>query len=137
MLTLKFTLFFIALLGINSIALAAGYKMVKTDDLQIAVFYPSDSPEKAKRLGPFDVQLSFNAPLSMHKKYQPILLSHGNNGRPRNHHLSAKALADAGFIVIAPLHTLDHLIGGDDGHKAIFAGRGGHGDRSEKRRRGG
>ena len=29
----------------------------------------------------------------------------------RNHHLTAKALADSGFIVIAPTHTPDHLVG--------------------------
>jgi len=28
----------------------------------------------------------------------------------RNHHLTAKALAEAGFIAIAPLHRVDHLI---------------------------
>ena len=31
----------------------------------------------------------------------------------RNHYLTAKALARAGFIVIAPLHAADHLMSGD------------------------
>ena len=37
----------------------------------------------------------------------------------RNHHTTAKALADAGFVVVAPLHAVDPLMKGDDIAKAI------------------
>ena len=74
--------------------------------------------EKKDRLGPFDVTIAANAPIA-EGSFQPVLISHGNSGRMRNHHLTAKALAEAGFIVVAPLHTVDHLIGTFKTFKAL------------------
>jgi len=60
-------------------------------------------------LGPFDVVQAVDAPLRA-GTFQPVLMSHGLFGRARNHHLTAQALADAGFIAIAPVHAADHYI---------------------------
>ena len=91
-------------------AQAAGFRMLEVNGLTVGVWYPSDTAETPGRLGPFDVELAFDAPLKP-GNYQPVLMSHGNSGRMRNHHLTAAALADAGFIAIAPKHTPDHLVG--------------------------
>ena len=101
------------LFGIAISAKAAGFRTLEVNELVVGVWYPSDSSETAGRLGPFDVEFAFEAPLK-EGKYQPILMSHGNAGRMRNHHPTAKALADSGFIVIAPKHTPDHLVGSSD-----------------------
>lgn len=95
--------------GISS-AVAAGFQTLEHNHLKVGVWYPSDMDETDGRLGPFDVRLAFDARLKP-GHYQVILMSHGNSGRYRNHHLTAKALADAGFIVIAPEHSADHLVG--------------------------
>ena len=59
---------------------------------------------------PTDVSLAFDGQIRK-GVCQPVLMSHGNSGRMRNHHLTAKALADVGYIVIAPQHSADHFIG--------------------------
>lgn len=90
---------------------AVGYKRIVDNDLMIDVWYPSPSHEKENRLGPFDVTLAFDAEPEKKGRYQIVLLSHGNSGYPRNHHLTAKALVEAGFIVVGPVHAVDHMMG--------------------------
>lgn len=97
--------------GFAAPANATGFRMLEANGLEIGVWYPSNAPEEQGRLGPFDVSYAFASP-PLTGRYQTILLSHGHGGRYRNHHLTAKALADAGFIVIAPNHTADSRIGG-------------------------
>ena len=102
-------------------AAQVGFQEVVFSNLKVGVWYPTDAVEKDGRLGPFDVTLAFDA-APRAGAFQPVLMSHGNGGRYRNHHLTAKALANAGFIAIAPLHTVDHLVNlGDsaEGHKAM------------------
>ncbi len=41
-----------------------------------------------------------------------MLFSHGNSGFYRNRHLTARVLADTGFVVAAPQHGADYLTGG-------------------------
>ena len=77
----------------------------------MGVWYPAEAPVTQGRLGPFDVEYAFDAAPAP-GSFPPILLSHGNSGRYPNHHLTAAALTDAGFIVIAPQHSADHRIGG-------------------------
>ena len=97
---------------ITSYAQAAGYRLFKTDDLRVHVWYPTDSTPVSGRLGPFDVKQAMDAPLRA-GRYEIVLISHGFNGRPRNHHLTAQALADAGFVVIVPTHAADFYIDTD------------------------
>ena len=90
-------------------AMAAGYRLVEHDDFIVHVWYPTDTIPEDGRLGPFDVVQAVDAPLRA-GTFQPVLMSHGLFGRARNHHLTAQALADAGFIAIAPVHAADHYI---------------------------
>ncbi len=103
----------IALLCVTNLAIAVGFRVIETDQLAIAIWYPSNAPEEKHRLGPFDVTYSLDSPIR-EGYFQPVLMSHGNGGRSRNHHLTARVLADAGYIVIAVQHSADHLIGGSD-----------------------
>ena len=96
-----------------------GFKWIVENDLKIGVWYPSISVEEDTRLGPFDVTLAMDGKPTKQGLYQVILLSHGNSGRVRNHHLTAKALVRGGFIVIAPLHTADHLLAGENIAKVL------------------
>ena len=100
--------------GLSSQAHAVGFKWIEKYDLRIGIWYPSPAPETATRLGPFDAVLAVDAEPVPTGRHQVVLFSHGNLGRARNHHLTAKALAEAGFIVIAPLHSADHLMVGED-----------------------
>ena len=108
------------LFGVNQ-TLAVGFQTLGVNNLKIGIWYPSDSPEQAGRLGPFDVTLAFDAPPKQGISAQFVLMSHGRMGRMRNHHLTAKALANAGFIVVAPTHSADLFvrIGDPDISKAL------------------
>lgn len=86
--------------------------MLETTGDKVGVWYPTATPPTPGRLGPFDVEYAFDATPKAGRR-PPVLMSHGNGGRFRNHHLTAGALADAGFVVIAPQHRADHYIGGN------------------------
>ena len=89
----------------------AGFREFAEVDVQFGVWYPTDTPTTLQRLGPFNVDIARNAPPRL-GKFPVVMLSHGNGGRYRNHYLTAEVLVDAGFIVIAPDHRADFLIGG-------------------------
>jgi len=99
-------------------AFAVGYRVIEKEKIKVHVWYPSEANEQEIRYGPFDAKFAVDAE-PMVGKYQPVLMSHGNSGRARNHYLTAKALVSAGFIVIAPLHTPDHLVGTDSTATAL------------------
>ena len=102
---------FIIFILVVPVVQAAGFRELTDSKVKIGVWYPSSTAPKEQRMGPFDVNIARDAPV-MSGKHPIILSSHGNGGRYRNHHLTAQVLADAGFIVIAPRHRADHLIGG-------------------------
>ena len=104
---------------VSAPAHAVGFRWIEAFDLRIGVWYPSPTPETEARLGPFDAVLAVDAAPATAGRYQVVLFSHGNLGRPRNHHLTAKALAEAGFIVVAPLHSADHLMAGKNTANAV------------------
>lgn len=93
-----------------SAANAAGFREITADGVEIGIWYPSDTPTAKQRLGPFEVEIARDAPIR-NGKYELVLFSHGNSGLYRNHYLTTQALADAGFIVVAPQHEADYLIG--------------------------
>ena len=101
----------VLLLMVSGSAEAQGFRTLETAGGTIGVWYPAQAPTTRGRLGPFDVEYAFDAAPTP-GSWPPILLSHGNSGRFRNHHLSAAALVDMGFVVIAPQHSADHRIGG-------------------------
>lgn len=98
---------------------AVGFKWIVENNLKIGVWYPSLAAEEDIRLGPFDATLAVEAEPAKQDRFQVVLFSHGNLGRARNHHLTAKALVQAGFIVVAPLHAADHLMVGNDISKVL------------------
>ena len=100
--------------SLGSQAHAVGFKWIEKFDLRIGIWYPSLAPETSTRLGPFDATLAVDAVPETTGHYQVVLFSHGYFGRVRNHHLTAKALAEAGFVVVAPLHSADHLMVDED-----------------------
>ncbi len=97
---------------------AAGFREVVAEDMRAGVWYPSNAPATSMRLGPFDTEMALDAPIQ-NGQHQVVLLSHGVTGRYRNHHLTARFLADAGFIVIAPQHEADYLVGGRKAAQAL------------------
>ena len=104
---------FVVLLGLSAAhAHAAGYRLLEHDDFIVHVWYPTDTPPQDGRMGPFDVVQAVDAPMRA-GSHQIVLVSHGFNGRARNHHLTAQALADAGFIALAPIHAADHYVDTD------------------------
>lgn len=110
----------ITFLAADTAAFASvGFQTLTAFDLKVGIWFPTDHEEVAGQLGPFDVRLAFDAPPLSQGTFQPVLISHGNGGRMRNHHLTAKTLAESGFIVIAPLHRVDHLIDTDKRFAAL------------------
>ena len=89
----------------------AGFREFTDADVHFGVWYPTDAPTALQRMGPFEVDIARNA-VPKSGEFPVVMLSHGNGGRYRNHYLTAEALVRAGFIVIAPDHQADFLIGG-------------------------
>ena len=107
------------LIGFFSSALyAAGYRSESVNDIKIGVWYPSDTPTTLQRLGPFEADMAIDAPIA-NGQFQIVLFSHGNGGNYRNHYLTAQALADSGYIIIAPNSRADFLIGGPKTAQAL------------------
>lgn len=80
-----------------------GFREMKNENLVFGVWYPTETTPQVMSLGPFEVNYAKDAP--PHGEMLPlVLLSHGVNGRYRNHHLTASDLARNGYIVIAPQH---------------------------------
>ncbi len=107
----KFITLWIGFCLFATTAHAVGFLQIAKGDLEIGVWYPSDAEEVKGRLGPFDVKYAFDG-FPLRGSWPVILFSHGNNGHYRNHHKTLETLAQAGFIVIAPQHRVDYLIGG-------------------------
>lgn len=95
----------------QSAADAAGFREISVDGVQSGIWYSSGAPTTTQRLGPFDAEIARHAPIRK-GKHELVLFSHGNSGFYRNHHLTARVLGDAGFVVVAPQHGADYLIGG-------------------------
>ena len=98
-------------LALAGSAEATGFRQLESAGESVGVWYPTETAATRGRLGPFDVEYAFDAAPAP-GPWPPLLLSHGNSGLFRNHHLTAAALAEAGFVVIAPQHGADHRIGG-------------------------
>ena len=97
---------------------AVGFREMSTEGASFSVWYPSDSPSSSQRLGPFDVELAKNSAIKP-GRYEIILFSHGYNGFYRNHYLTIQALVNAGFVVIAPQHEADYLLGDSETAAAL------------------
>lgn len=69
----------------------------------VAIIYPTDTPEKQVQFGPFNVELSINAPV-IDKKFPLVVISHGSGGTNLGHRSIAFELVKNGFVVAMPLH---------------------------------
>ncbi|WP_261842221.1 alpha/beta hydrolase family protein [Aliamphritea ceti] len=70
----------------------------------IGIWYPSSQTAPTKINTPFRQKLALNAPLQT-GHYPLIVMSHGYGGWLGSHAATAKAVSDAGYIVVAPTHT--------------------------------
>lgn len=74
--------------------------------MPVALFYPSKSPAKMMRLGPYAPVLAFNGIPELPLK-GGVLLSHGSGGSQLAHYNLAMQLAKSGYLVAAPQHPGD------------------------------
>jgi len=70
---------------------------------EIWLFYPALAAPETAVFGAWKLNAAKAVPVAP-GRHPAIVISHGLYGRPLNHHLLAQALAEAGFVVIAPLH---------------------------------
>jgi predicted dienelactone hydrolase len=92
-------------------ALAAGFRQITIADpghapIQADLWYPSGVPPRPQALGLLQQSVAQGAPVEG-RGLGLIVISHGTGGNAANHIDTARALADAGFVVVAPTHTGD------------------------------
>jgi predicted dienelactone hydrolase len=73
----------------------------------LLVFYPSSSPARPERLGPFDLHVAAAGAL-LPGPHPLVLISHGSGGSPATHRELACHLAAAGFVVGVPEHPFNN-----------------------------
>jgi len=90
----------------------------------IAVWYPSDSPARPTTLlGTRLMKVAAGGEVSG-QDLPLIVISHGNGGGPASHADLAMAVAAAGYVVAAPMHTGDNYADQSRAAAAtLFAGR--------------
>jgi predicted dienelactone hydrolase len=96
-------------------AAAVGFQTATVPDpddrpIEIGIWYPSDAPVPAEPNTPFRQALAVNGALAG-DRLPLVIISHGKGGWLGAHADTALALAQAGFVVVAPTHTGDN---GDD-----------------------
>jgi predicted dienelactone hydrolase len=101
-------------LSINVLASQAGFRTVSVPGLPadpepilVALFYPTQSPERTIAMGPFTVHAAMGAAPDAQVKGL-IVLSHGNGGSELGHASLAEALARDGYLVAALRHPGDN-----------------------------
>ncbi len=74
----------------------------------IAVWYPTDArPRPTTLLGTLLMNVAADGPV-LGRDLPLVAISHGNGGGPGSHADLAMALANAGYVVAAPMHTGDN-----------------------------
>ena len=91
---------------------AAGFQQVTIPDPQgkpiaAGIWYPSSAQPSARPLGMFSQTVAIDGKLCG-EQLPLILISHGTGGSLSSHYDTAIALAEAGFVVVAPTHTGDN-----------------------------
>jgi predicted dienelactone hydrolase len=102
----------LALAMIATHASAAGFRHISIPDpgnppIEADLWYPSAEPAKPTPLGLQTQQVAEDAPVEG-QHLGLIAISHGTGGNGASHADTAVALADAGFVVVAPTHTGDN-----------------------------
>lgn len=74
--------------------------------LAVTIWYPSDAVERS---APLALYTQFVAPgaAPSGRGHPLVVISHGTGGSNTDHYDTARALAAAGFVVVAPTHTGD------------------------------
>ena len=89
----------------------AGFRarQVSTGDgfMRVAIWYPTTAKEQAHSVGPFTLRVAPGAALA-EGRFGLIVLSHGASGGALNHRGTARALARAGYVVVAVHHPGDN-----------------------------
>lgn len=88
----------------------AGLLRFTVQDVQpfdMLVWYPTLAPGTPNRIGPFPIEATPGALLADGARLPAVVLSHGSGGSPMMHRELAQALAQEGFVVIAPTQIGD------------------------------
>jgi predicted dienelactone hydrolase len=109
---LAVTIFLYIPQAISQTQYSAGFRQITlttaaAENIDVAIWYPTNAEEKSLTLGPTTMNVAFNA-TAVRKKLPLAVLSHGTGGMSLNHHEIAAATARAGFIVIALTHPGDN-----------------------------
>ncbi|TWI66383.1 putative dienelactone hydrolase [Pseudoduganella lurida] len=75
--------------------------------IKLAIWYPSATPPQARNTGTFIQQVASDGEVAG-TGLPLVIISHGTGGSQYSHYDTALALADAGFIVVAPIHPGDN-----------------------------
>lgn len=89
-----------------------GFESVMVDapgdrPFQAAIWYPADAPEAEVPLSLYVQSVATGAPVAG-RGHPLVVISHGAGGSDADHHDTARALAEAGFVVAALTHTGDN-----------------------------
>lgn len=90
----------------------------------LAIWYPTRAtPRPTTLIGLTLMSVAPDAPVEG-ERLPLIVISHGNLGGPASHADLAMALADAGYVVVAPMHTGDNFRDGSGaGEPGFWSGR--------------
>lgn len=106
-----------------------GFQVVRAADTDgrpfaVGVWYPTDArPRPTTLLGAIVLDVAPDAPISG-RDLPLVVISHGNGGGPGSHADLAMALANAGYVVAAPMHTGDNYADQSAaGSAALYSGR--------------
>jgi predicted dienelactone hydrolase len=111
----RFCFLFTALCLQASLAHATGFQFIEIpgngslQPLKGAVWYPCNQPPSNEKLGPFELSVTRNCPVTG-DKLPLVVISHGRGGTFLDHSDTAEALADAGFVVAAINHPGDNAM---------------------------
>jgi predicted dienelactone hydrolase len=91
---------------------AAGFQYGAAPDpddkpIELGIWYPSDAPVSSQALGVFQQEVAPYGAVAG-QSLPLIVISHGTGGGASSHYDTAIALANAGFVVVAPSHTGDN-----------------------------
>ncbi len=91
--------------------------------MRVSLWYPANQESGAVSVGPFTFQATLDAEPEEGRRGL-VVISHGTAGSDLGHRNVAIALAEAGFIVAAPLHARDnHEDSSGAGRRIVMEGR--------------
>ncbi|MDA7848029.1 hypothetical protein N8972_00895 [Sulfurospirillum sp.] len=78
------------------------------EKFSVAVIYPTKSPAKPVKFGPFEMKLAIGSAIAK-GKFPLVIISHGSGGSNIAHRSIAFALVKRGFVVGMPLHPKNNF----------------------------